>query len=155
MSRRSIRTALVVLVVAVLAGACDSAAPASEPPTGGHPATLSGTSWAVRSVGGVAPVAGSVPALAFAATRVQGSGGCNQLGGDYAYDPATGMLRFDQLSMTAMACAEQSRNDFETRFIRALDATLVVTTTGPNGELVLGGPGGQIVLVVVGPAVTD
>ena len=154
MSRRSLPAVLLVLVAAVLAGACDSAAPASEPPAGGHPATLSGTSWAVSSVGGVAPVAGSVPALAFTATRVQGNGGCNQLGGDYAYDPATGQLRFGQLSMTAMACAEQPRNDFETRFVRALGPVLLVTT-GANGDLVLSGPGGQIVLVIVGPTVTD
>jgi heat shock protein HslJ len=153
MRRRSVITVFLAVVVAGLGG-CDGAAPASEPPTGGHPATLSGTSWIVTSVGGVPPVVGSRPSLTFAATRVQGSGGCNQLGGDYLYDPTTGRLRFDQLSMTAMACADQPKNDFETRFIRALGPDLLVTI-GPGGELVLSGPGGQIVLVAVGPAVTD
>jgi heat shock protein HslJ len=148
---------LVGLVLGLsLAVGCDSgSSPPGSGPVNGHPATLAGTSWIVAAVVGQAPpVRGSEPTIAFDGTQVRGSGGCNSFGGRYAYDPVTGQLRFDELGMTAMACAERPKNDYEAAFFQTL-ARADVATLGTDGGLTLSGPGGRIDLVVVGPTVTD
>ena len=158
MIRPAVIRLLVVLGVAVSVAAvgCDaSETPPGSSSPGGHPATLAGTSWIVAAVNGQAPpIRGSEPAIAFDGTTARGSGGCNQFGGRYAYDPVTGQLRFDELGMTAMACAERPRTDYEAAFFQTL-AKVDLATFAPDGGLTLTGPGGRIDLVVVGPTVTD
>ena len=158
MTRPAAMRLLVVLGLAasVAVGGCDaSEAPAGSGSPGGHPTMLAGTSWVVAAVAGqVPPVRGSEPTIAFDGTQARGSGGCNQFGGRYAYDPVSGGLRFDELGMTAMACAERPRNDYEALFMQTL-ARVDHATLGPDGGLSLTGPGGRIDLVVVGPTVTD
>jgi heat shock protein HslJ len=142
-----LRPAALVLALALVAltAACDvsSDGPPSTP-IGGHPTTFAGTMWLVSEIGGQRVTIGDGPTLAFDETHVQGSGGCNHLGGGYAYDPRSGELRFDQLAMTAMACAEPERNAVETRFTQLLGQPGLVATLEPNGHVVLQGAAGRI-----------
>jgi heat shock protein HslJ len=147
-----IPTALVSLrrlaaVVAALAIALAGCSTLYDPPPslGPGPATLVGTSWRVVNVAGRAPVAAARPTAMFTADRVTGSGGCNTYGGRYRYDPATGRIEFGEMGMTAMACLEAPRNDFETAYVQTLAQANLVTVDA-QGVLTLSGPGGVIVL---------
>jgi heat shock protein HslJ len=134
-----------VLPVLLIAVACDGAAVPSGSSDGSRPATLAGTNWTVLRVGVQIPVGGAVPTIAFGAGQVSGTGGCNHFGGAYAYDARTGALRFDQIGMTAMACADDRRNRFETAFSGALVAVNRADLDADH-HLLLSGPGGVIVL---------
>ena len=112
-----------------------------------HPTTLHGTAWRVVSVNGRPAVAGSEPTAIFAAGDVKGSGGCNSYGGRYAYEPSTGAIAFRDLAMTAMACLEPARNDFEMLFSQAITGAASASMDA-QGRLVLSGPGGEIVFAV-------
>jgi heat shock protein HslJ len=153
---RPARSLVLLLVLAAAAAAgCEGGGPAPSP-IDGHPTALAGTSWVVTGVGGVAPPRDGQPTIAFDATSVQGSGGCNHLGGKYRYDPSTGELRFQDLGMTAMACLERARNEAETRFVQALGQPFLIATLAPDGGLVLASPAGlRLDLALVGPTVTD
>ena|SRR2546426_8527666 len=155
MRRRRARRALLVMIgLLLLVGACDEA---GTPPDGSarpHPSSLEGSRWSVVSVGGLAPVPGAEPTIAFSGPRVNGSGGCN-LGGEYQYDSATGELAFGNLAMTAMGCLDARRNTFEGNFFKAL-AAVTVAETAPDGRLVLDGAAGAIVLTSASqPLATD
>ena len=136
---------LFVVVLALLLSACGDADLTRE----AHPTTLAGSAWRVVSVNGRPAIAGREPTAIFAATDVKGSAGCNSYGGQYAYDAATGAIAFRNLAMTAMACAEPGRNDFEGIFSGALNRA-TSASIDPEGRLVLSGPGGEIVLAVDG-----
>jgi len=133
------------LVLVVVLGACATPEP---PADSGNPlpGTLAGTDWKVVSVGGQAPVPGAEPTVSFAQARVTGSGGCNEFGGDYRYDPATGRIEFTMLSMTQRACARQDAMTFEEAFTRVVTSA-VQATIDPATRLVLTGPAGVVILV--------
>jgi heat shock protein HslJ len=97
------------------------------------------------SVDGRTPVPAAKPTVVFTATEVGGESGCNHYGGQYRYDGATGRIAFDQLRMTAMACAEAARNTFETLFTQALGQGELVSSA-TNGRIVISGPAGRILL---------
>jgi heat shock protein HslJ len=132
--------ALVILGVAV---ACDDAVVPSGS-LGPAPDAFLNVGWSVVSIRGQAPVPDSEPSIAFSATHVKGSGGCNQFGGNYRYDPSTGAIAFDQLAMTAMGCLDQRVGSVETAFMQALtqadhldlDADARLHLTGAGGEIV-------------------
>jgi heat shock protein HslJ len=134
---------LLLVTLSILLSACAKSDLTRE----ARPTTLAGSAWRVVSVNGRPPVAGSVPTAVFAATDVKGSAGCNSYGGQYAYDPSTGVIAFRDLGMTAMACAEPARNDFEGIFTQAINQARSASID-PDGRLVLSGPGGEIVLTV-------
>ncbi|MDX6573559.1 MAG: putative lipoprotein [Gaiellales bacterium] len=140
------RLGFALLLGLVVLAACDGLAP-SIATREGQPATLAGTAWRVVSVEGRTPVAGGAPTIAFDASKVSGSSGCNFFSGAYRYDGASGEIGFDNLGMTARACAEAARNEFETRFSQALVQANLVSVDA-EGRLTLGGPGGAIVLEV-------
>jgi heat shock protein HslJ len=150
--------ALGLVLVAVLASvlaACDADGPPASP-IDGHPTTLAGTSWVLAAIGGISTAGPNPPTIAFDATQAQGNGGCNHFGGRYRYNPATGELRFDEIGMTAMACAEGARNNAETAFVGAIGQPFLIATLQSDGRLVLASPAGaRLDLVRVGPAVTD
>src|SRR5689334_11454843 len=137
-------TALLLALVLTIAVACDVSSPAPTGPIEGHPTTLAVTTSLVSAIGGQPVTIGDGPTMAFDGTRVQGSGGCNQFGGTYRYDPTTGELRFDGLGMTAMACAEPERNAVETRFIQILGQPGLTATLEPTGHVVLESAAGRI-----------
>jgi len=133
---------LIAILLVLFAGCSTLYDP--PPSLGAGPATLAGTSWRVVSVAGRAPIAVARPTASFSADRVTGSGGCNTYGGRYQYDPATGRIELRDLGMTAMACVEAPRNDFETVFVQALGQANLVSVDA-QGRMALSGPGGLIV----------
>lgn len=138
---------LLLLAVLMVASTSLAACAAADLTREARPTTLTGTAWRVVSVNGRPPVAGAEPTAAFAATEVRGSAGCNSYGGQYTYEPSTGAIAFRDLGVTAMACAEPARNDFEGLFTRAINQANSASID-PEGRLVLSGPGGEIVLAV-------
>ena len=144
-ARTTVAVALVALLVAACGGSSGSASPSGVTP----PATLAGTNWGVVSVGGRPSVPASTPFIGFTADRAQGTGGCNQFGGSYTYDPTTGTLVFGDLMMTLIGCLGP-QGDFETVLFAALQGPLQVTQT-PD-DLLFDGPKGRIVLA---PAARD
>jgi len=126
--------------------ACDAAEPV--PPAGGRPQSLQGTSWSVVTVAGRAPQPGVAMTIMFLATTARGSGGSNQFGGNYQYDAATGRIAFKELGMTAMACVDIRRMDLEAAYVQALGRATQVDVDADR-HLVIGGPGGVVVLAAV------
>jgi heat shock protein HslJ len=138
------RLVVVAALMATIAVACD----AEETPSGGL-VSLAGTSWAVASVGGASPVPGSVPTISFDATTITGNGGCNHIGGRYHLDP-TGHFAVTDFGGTAMACARNEINDFETAFMQAVGTANQAAVS--EGQLILRGTGPEVVLVRAAPS---
>ena len=98
------------------------------------------------SVDGRSPVAGGVPTATFDADRVAGTGGCNQYGGPYRLDPATGRIQFSELVSTDMGCVQAGVTTFESVFLRGLGGS-TQAAIDPSGRLILSGPVSRIILV--------
>jgi heat shock protein HslJ len=148
------RTAVAVALIAMLVAACGGSSDSARPPdvVAGWPATLAGTNRGVVSVVGQPSVPASTPFIGFTADRTQGTGGCNQFGGSYRYDPATGTLTFGEKVMTAMGCVGP-QGDFERVFFAALQGPQhVIQTADGSGDILFEGPKGRIVLA---PAARD
>ena len=143
---------VLIAALALAAVACDFSAP-SDFEGGGIP-SLTGTSWVVATVNGRPPLPDAVPTLAFDTGNVKGFGGCNQIGGRYQLDVATGRFAVLELGGTAMGCVQAGVLDFETAFMTTLGRANQAAID-PAGQLVLTGPGTQIVLVSVGATVID
>jgi heat shock protein HslJ len=139
------RLVAIVAIVVVLTG-CDVGMSPSSPPSGNALSALAGTSWIVKSVDRRSPVPGAVPTATFDAERVSGTGGCNQYGGPYRLDPSTGQLAIRELVSTDMGCVQPGVTTFESVFLRALGGANHATV-GPDGELVLDGTAGRVLLV--------
>jgi heat shock protein HslJ len=101
---------------------------------GGAPGTLAGTAWTVRTLDGRASVAGKEPTVAFDATTVSGSAGCNTYSGDYIYDAASATLTPGSLAWTRMFC-EGPLGTFEGEFLLAFQGPLTVSVTGDDMTL--------------------
>lgn len=121
--------AVVALLVAVI-----GCAPAEGSPDAVTPGSLAGGSWAVVSVDGRSAVPGREPTVAFTASRVEGSTGCNSYGGDYTYDVDTGTLTFGPVASTLILC-EGPVGAFEGAFGQALQAPLRVSVEGARMTL--------------------
>ena len=140
------RTAIAVTLLCLFALACSGPPGSSQPTPDPHPPSLAGSTWAVASVSGRAPVIGSRPNVIFGATDVQGSSGCNSFGGTYRYDPSSGRIDLSKnMFMTEMACPD-GRDTFESALIQALTAASDASFDG-EGRLVLSGASGQVLLV--------
>ena len=145
MSRLGVmKTALAALFVVLAIAACSSGGAAS--PSGPTAPTLVGTSWKAVAVSGQSTVVGNEPTIAFEATKVTGSGGCNGFGGDYTY--TDGKLAFGEMPMTLIGC-EEPISTLETEFLKVLQGGVTVSVDD-GGRLLLGGPGGQALLVPAG-----
>jgi heat shock protein HslJ len=148
----SLARLVLLAAMAVAVVACDvGVSPDTE---GGGVTSLTGTSWSVAAVNGRPPVPGAVPTLAFDAGAVTGSGGCNHIGGRYQLEASTGRFAVLELGGTAMGCVQGGVMDFETAFLTALSRA-TQAAIDPAGQLVLTGPGIQVVLVAVGATVID
>ena len=129
-------------------GGCSDTLVPSVSPSPGAISTLGGTSWIVVSVNGDSPIAGAVPTLAFDAGQIKGFFGCNQGGGPFRLDAATGQFAVGNLVATTMSCPRAGVMEFESVLARALGGATQVTLD-PTGQLVLSGHGGRIVLVTL------
>jgi heat shock protein HslJ len=80
---------------------------------------LTGSEWALESLNGRAPLAGTTVTIAFDGQRLGGTGGCNYYGGDYT---ASGQsLRVADVESTLMACEEPAGvMDQEQKYYRIL-----------------------------------
>lgn len=148
---RRFALAVFVLVLAALVVACGSDAVPSLAPgasqEGSIPA-LTGTSWIVVSVNGRSPIAGAVPTISFDATQIKGFFGCNQGGGGYRLDAATGQFAIQGIGATAMGCLQPGVTEFESAFTTALGGS-TSARLDPTGQLILRGPASRIVLVTL------
>jgi heat shock protein HslJ len=73
----SVRRALASLVITSALGGCKAMPPSPDLPE------LSGTAWALSSLSGHAPIAGTVVTLRFDGGRVEGTDGCNRYTAPY------------------------------------------------------------------------
>lgn len=130
------RTYAALILLASLLGASMLASCGGKSP-------LDGTTWALASIGGAAPVAGSNVGIAFKDGSVGGSGGCNQYGGTYQ---TTGeKIQFGEIVSTLMACADNSLNDQEQRFLKLLQQS--ASYQQASGTLTLRDSAGGTLLV--------
>jgi len=135
---------LACLLGACLLAACAGGAAGPSGPAGIP--TLAGTAWKAVSVAGRTTVSGNEPTLEFDATRVTGSGGCNQFGGEYTF--ADGRLAFGEMPMTLIGC-EEPISTIEGEFLKVLQGGVTVSVDD-GGQILLEGPGGQALLVPAG-----
>ena len=117
MREETFRAAMAAIATAsaLAAAACASGAP--------HNA-LSGTRWAVESIGGTAA---SGPTIEFTANRVAGTGGCNRFFGGYAVSGES--ISFDGVGSTRMACSPEIMMR-ETAFFGVLNGARHYVRTG-------------------------
>lgn len=102
---------------------------------------LEATGWRAVLVWGRQPVAGREPTLRFAGGKVTGSGGCNQIGGQFRIE--RDRLEITDLGSTAMGCPAPI-GEIEGAFIKALLTAETIRFDGQN--LVIVGGGGEVVL---------
>jgi heat shock protein HslJ len=102
----------------------------------------------VVSVNGHSPIAGAVPTLSFDAGQIKGFFGCNQGGGRYRVDSATGRFEVQDIAETAMGCLQPGVTAFESVLVQVLGGANQATLD-PTGQLILSGPGGRIILVTL------
>lgn len=82
---------------------------------------LTGPSWIVTRIDGVAPIRpGSVTISFLPDGRFSGAAPCNAYGGRYEIEGAA--LSLDDIEMTLRACLDQAVSAEEIRFFNALDA---------------------------------
>jgi heat shock protein HslJ len=102
---------------------------------------LEAVGWRAVSVLGRPPVPGSEPTLRFANGTVRGTGGCNQIGGQFRIE--AGRLAITDLGSDAMGC-DGPIGEIEGAFVKALLIAETIRFDGQN--LVIVGVGGEVVL---------
>ncbi len=122
MQEGTFRAAMTAIATAsaLAAAACASSAPQNA---------LSGTRWAVESIGG-APAAGAT--IEFSAERVAGAGGCNRFFGGYAVSGES--ISFNDVGSTRMACAPEIMAR-ETAFFGVLNSAQRYARIGDRLEI--------------------
>lgn len=139
MRNRGSFTTRAFATLAVLLTAC---APMSDAAKSRNGIQLDGSEWALVSMAGVAPVAGSSFTLKFEQGNATGSGGCNQYRGPYTASGSS--LTFGMIAATKRACIESERNAQETAYFDALSR--VKSFEGTADRLVLKDSGGATLL---------
>jgi putative lipoprotein len=119
------RVVALLFVFAALAGCAGKEAPAPKAPEKGQVAIpladplapLVGTQWVLADVGGTPANAAKTTLRFLAASKVSGSGGCNDYNGGVRLQSSTVM--FGPIQTTRMACAAPIMEQ-ETRYFDAL-----------------------------------
>lgn len=127
-------TTMVALILALTACA---------PPPDAAPA-LAGTAWVVTTISAAPTLTERRPHIAFAATTVSGTSGCNGFSGSYSRSHDS--LTFSPLVITAMACSPAAVMDQETALTAALST--VTNATGSASGLTLTDATGKTVLTL-------
>jgi heat shock protein HslJ len=127
-----VRRLVVLLALSIGLGAC-GILPGAAP-------NLEATGWEAVLVAGRQPIAGREPFLRFADGAVRGSDGCNEFGGKVVVDGAR--ISIVDLVGTDIAC-EAAVADVAGLFMVALGQAATIRSDGAN--LIIGGPGGEIV----------
>ena len=116
----------------------------------GRPAAiaLTGTSWTVDGIGGVAVVAGSEPSITFTADgQINGTTGCNRFFGSYAQEGSK--LSFSGVGMTKMACMGDGLMQQESTFASILSGAAAASVDGAGKLTIMGESGVGFVAVPV------
>lgn len=122
---------------ALLAG-CASSPGSTTPPA------LSGTQWMITGVDGRAPLGADNLTAQFGVDgQIQGDSGCNHFSGPWIQSGNT--LRVGELLSTRRACAEEDRQQQESRILRILQGTSTVRRER-DGRISLNGSAGALVL---------
>jgi putative lipoprotein len=109
---------------------------------------LSGTSWTVDGIGGVAVVAGSEPSITFTSDgQINGTTGCNRFFGGYAQEG--GKLTFSGVGMTKMACMGDGIMQQEMAFADILSGAAAASVDGAGKLTIMGEKGVGFVAVPV------
>lgn len=109
---------------------------------------LSGTSWKVEGIGGVAVVSGSEPSITFTSDgQINGTTGCNRFFGGYAQDGKT--VSFTGVGMTKMACLADGVMQQESAFAAILSGAAAASLDGAGKLTVMGEKGAGFVAVPV------
>ena len=158
MRRLPARLAAIWVAAAVLLLLADGCGPAPSPSLirTGHLTSIVGTTWELVALGGRTLPVGTTVTLTFGPSDVSGKSSCTSFGGTYAYDTTSGALRIDGLTETKRACLDAGFNGVENAFFDALRG-VASTSVDPDGRLVLGGSGAELVFEVgpvLVPAVT-
>lgn len=128
------------LVIACLLVACSSLGSGLA---GGGPA-LAGSEWALVSLRGQPPLAGTTISLKFEADQAGGSSGCNSYGGSYT--ARGGRLTFTDIAATLMACLDPAGvMDQEAAYLQALSQAAGYRVT--DNQLEIQDAAGETVLV--------
>ena len=121
---RRYASSLLFVVIGLLVTSCASSKkPAANPPTAasGTQISLPGTEWVLADLAGTPALPAGKATLAFPeAGRVAGNGSCNRFTGAAAI--AGDHLKMGPLASTRMACADDTVNQQEATYFKALDA---------------------------------
>ena len=96
---------------------------------------LDGTQWKLVTLNGNQLVPGSYISLYFREEgTIWGYAGCNYFGGDYSTS-GNGTLRFSELTMTLLGCADENIGDQEKAFLDAITAVVSCSLEGNHLEM--------------------
>lgn len=105
----------------------------------GKPPRLEGTSWALMSLDGIPPVAGTEITATFGTDRrVSGSAGCNRYTG--AWEASGPTIEIGPLASTRMSCPMPGVMEQEQRYMVTLEAAVLAAIEGD--QLLLADAGG-------------
>lgn len=134
--RHHVSAGLLVGLASLLLAACASSPGSSTPPE------LAGTRWTITRVDGRAPLGADNLTAQFGINgQIEGDSGCNHFSGPWIQSGNT--LRVGELLSTRRACAEEDRQQQESRVLRILQGTSTVRR-GKNGHLTLTGSSGAL-----------
>ncbi len=119
---------------------------------------LSGTRWQLISFGASGITTSETPGgtitLEFGADgQAGGNGGCNSYGG--AYQVQDSSLGFGQIASTLMACADNTANEEEQRYLQALQAAEQFAVAGDRLTLWHGDREGLLEFVAASPTTNE
>lgn len=117
---------------------------ASSPGRSGSTPELAGTRWTIASVDGRAPLGAENLTAQFGINgQIEGDSGCNHFSGPWIQSGNT--LRVGELLSTRRACAEEDRQQQESRVLRILQGTSTLRRA-KDGHLSLTGSSGALEL---------
>jgi heat shock protein HslJ len=116
-----------LVLLAMTLPACGSAETSS-----GHGGDLAGTHWTLTNLAGAPTFAVTVITLDFAASRLNGSAGCNDYSGNYMVTEV-GTLTVGELAQTAKACVGPTGiMGQERRYLDVLERATIYHVTRAN-----------------------
>jgi heat shock protein HslJ len=133
---------LLLCVLACLLTTVGCTTPASDDVAGAAAVPLTETTWRVTQIGDQLvdnPPGDGAATIQLQAenSRVTGFAGCNRMFGDYSLNGET--LKFGLVGVTKMACLEEGRMQFESRFLETLSRVAGWKITNSTLELLDGG----------------
>jgi heat shock protein HslJ len=127
----------IILLAALILSACSGGAAGKEIPN------LDGTEWTMVKLKGQDAVASTTVWIGFNGDQIDGSGGCNGIGGEVTKD-MDGNIKFGMLISTLMWCEADGISDQEIAYMQALDEARTYHVSG--GNLFMENENGEVIL---------